>query len=199
VPSAHLPLPIGDDKSRVLDTAATLGVQYVVLAWLPAEELRTVDQIKAHCERMNEGSANAKANGLTLCYHNHWWEVELIEVLGDRTPLDVMLEHLDPSVAFEVDLYWVKTGGADPVLTLNRLGARVPLVHVKDGSAKVEDSMLAVGDGTLNYPAILPAAAHATWAIVELDRCATDMLTAVRRSYDYLVKTGLGRGRQSMG
>lgn len=195
VPSAHLPLPLGDDKNRVLDTAAAFGLQYIVLAWLPPDGLRAVDQIKAHCERINEANVNARAQGLTLCYHNHWWEVELIEALGDRTPLDVMLNHLDPSVGFEIDLYWVKAGGADPVLTLKRLGARVPLIHIKDGSTKVDDPMTAVGQGIVDYTGVLPAAAHADWGVVELDRCATDMLTAIGESYTYLTGAGLGRGR----
>lgn len=195
VPSAHIGLAVGDDKNKVLDTLETLGAQYAVLAWLPAEQLRSISDIKAHCDRINEANANVRERGLSLVYHNHWWEVELIEALGDKTPLDVMLEHLDPSVGFEVDLYWVKTGGADPVLTLNRLGDRVPLVHVKDGPATTTEPMTAVGEGVVDYGVILPAAVHATWHIVELDRCATDMLTAVRKSYDYLTSRGLAMGR----
>ena len=55
--------------------------------------------------------------------------------------------------------------------------------------------MTAVGDGVQNWPHILAAGeAHAEWLIVELDRCGTDMLTAVEKSYQYLVNKGWGHG-----
>jgi hypothetical protein len=55
--------------------------------------------------------------------------------------------------------------------------------------------MVAVGQGALDYTRIIPAAAGAEWLIVELDRCATDMMAAVEASYHYLVEKGLGHGR----
>jgi hypothetical protein len=56
--------------------------------------------------------------------------------------------------------------------------------------------MTAVGDGVMDFHAIVEAGKpHTQWLIVELDRCATDMLEAVDRSLAYLVNQGLGRGR----
>ena len=54
--------------------------------------------------------------------------------------------------------------------------------------------MVAVGDGAMDFPSILEAAAgNVDWAIVELDRCATDMLEAVAKSHSYLA--GLLQGK----
>ena len=36
------------------------------------------------------------------------------------------------------------------------------------------------------------------WNVVELDSCDTDMLTAVRDSYQYLVGKGLARGNRAV-
>jgi len=56
--------------------------------------------------------------------------------------------------------------------------------------------MTAVGDGIQDVPGIVAAGAGATaWLIVELDRCATDMLEAVAKSYHYMVGKGLAHGR----
>jgi sugar phosphate isomerase/epimerase len=77
-------------------------------------------------------------------------------------------------------------------------GQRAPLLHVKDGPAgpDTDADMVAVGDGQVDYPAIIAAAeGTAEWLIVELDRCATDMMTAVERSYHYLVGEGLAHGK----
>jgi hypothetical protein len=47
--------------------------------------------------------------------------------------------------------------------------------------------MTAVGDGVLDVPGIIAAGEGNTeWLIVELDRCASDMLTAVDKSQKYL-------------
>jgi hypothetical protein len=55
--------------------------------------------------------------------------------------------------------------------------------------------MVAVGSGTLDWRRIVPAAESAEWLVVELDRCATDMMQAVQQSVKYLVGEKLGRGR----
>jgi hypothetical protein len=69
------------------------------------------------------------------------------------------------------------------------------LLHIKDGPAVRGEPMVAVGDGVLDVPSIIQAGAGSTqWLIVELDACATDMMEAVEKSYDYLVGKGLARG-----
>jgi len=53
---------------------------------------------------------------------------------------------------------------------------------------------VAAGEGTQNIPAIVQAAnGNAEWLIVELDACATDMFTAVEKSFQYLVNNGLAQ------
>jgi hypothetical protein len=44
--------------------------------------------------------------------------------------------------------------------------------------------MLALGDGVMDFPAIVRHSRAEAW-IVELDDCATDMLEAVARSFAY--------------
>ena len=58
--------------------------------------------------------------------------------------------------------------------------------------------MTAVGDGVVDFHSIVEAAGKtAEWMIVELDRCATDMMEAVATSYTYLIEEGLARGNKS--
>ncbi len=189
VPSAHSPLPVGEKRDEVLATMRILGCKYLVCAYQPAEEYQSVESTIAVCKRLNEANTIARDNGLTLLYHNHWWEYQ---PLGSTYPYKVMLEHLEPTIGFEVDTYWVKTGGLDPVAVINELGARVPLLHIKDGPGATDQPMLAVGEGAMDFPPILAAGSAAEWLIVELDRCATDMLTAVEMSYRNL--EALARG-----
>ncbi|MCK5734174.1 MAG: sugar phosphate isomerase/epimerase, partial [Candidatus Latescibacteria bacterium] len=151
--------------------------------------------IKAACDRFNEASAVAVEHGMTFGIHNHWWE--FLQVEG-RYVYQVMLEHLTPEVFFEVDTYWVKTAGVDPAAVVRELGVRAPLLHIKDGPCTKEAPMTAVGEGVVDFRSIVEAAGEtAEWMIVELDRCATDMMEAVATSYTYLIEEGLARGNKS--
>ena len=192
VSSAHSALPLGDQKQEVIDTMGALSCKRLVLPWQPPEKFKSLDGIKSICDSLNEAAAVANANGFQLGYHNHWFEYEVLE---GRLPVDIMLEYLDPSVFFELDVYWVQTAGQDPVEVVRRLGRRAPFLHVKDGPCQIEAPMTALGEGVVDVPGVVAAGAGSTeWLVVELDRCATDMLEAVRKSYHYLVGKGLARG-----
>jgi sugar phosphate isomerase/epimerase len=189
VPSAHIALPLGDKREEVLSTMKILGAKYLVLAHIPREQFTTVADVRAACARLNEANPIARDAGLTLLYHNHWWEYQPLE---GTYAYKIMAEELDPSIGFEIDTYWVRTGGLDPVAVLEELGARVPLLHIKDGPGPSDQPMVAVGEGSMDFPPILKAGSSAEWLIVELDRCATDMLTAVETSYRNLEKLANG-------
>lgn len=197
ISSAHLGLPVGDAAQQQIERAQVLGITDFVIPYLdPEAHFRTEAQIKATCALLNQANAAVKAAGMRLVYHNHWFEYELV---GDQPAYKLMLDWLDDDIAFELDAYWVAVGGQDPAAVLGELAPRTPLLHVKDGPATtVEAPMVAVGDGTLDYAAIIRAGdAHLTWLLVELDRCATDMLEAVAKSYRYLVTEGWGHGSQN--
>ena len=195
VPSAHLPLPIGDKTSYVIDTAGLLGTKHVV-SGLGIEDHSSVDNIKRTAEHFNEASAAIAPHGLTFGIHNHWWEY--LTVAG-RIATDILLEHLSPEVVFEVDVYWVQVGGCDPAEVLKRLGNRAPLIHLKDGPCSKDTDMTALGEGLVDLPKVISAGENSTqWHIVELDSCATDMVTAVEKSYEYLIRSELSIGNKKV-
>jgi sugar phosphate isomerase/epimerase len=195
VMGAHSPLPLGDEKQQVIDTMGALNCKRVIVAWQPPEKYKSLDGIKSICDNLNEGAAAARTHGLQVGYHNHWFEYLPVE---NRIPVDVMREHLDPDVFFEVDVYWVQTAGQDPVQVVRRLGSRAPLLHIKDGPCEMEAPMTALGEGVVDLPGVIAAGAGSTeWLVVELDRCATDLTEAVRKSYGYLVGKELARGNKN--
>jgi len=191
VPSAHLPMPVGDHKQQALDIAGALGIKRLVAGMGP-DRFKTVDLIREACDLFNEAGAAAAKAGLSFGIHNHWWEFLTID---GRLVCDIMVEHLDPQVFFEIDIYWVQTGGADPATVVKNMGNRAPILHIKDGPCDHESPMTAVGDGRVDIPGVIAAGKpHTEWLIVEMDRCATDMMEAVRKSYTYLTENGLGKG-----
>jgi sugar phosphate isomerase/epimerase len=101
-------------------------------------------------------------------------------------------------VQFEIDTYWASNFEAcDPPEQVAKFKARTPYLHIKDGNLEKGQPMLAVGSGKMDFPAVIAAADPNVlrWLVVELDSCATDMLTAVADSYRYLVGNGLATGR----
>ncbi|MCC7161760.1 MAG: sugar phosphate isomerase/epimerase [Anaerolineae bacterium] len=185
--------PLMENLTLTIDTAQILGVKRVVCPWYPPEDLATVDDIKKTCDELNTANEIMRGNNLTFGYHNHWAECYRVQ---DKYAYQHMSEFLDPTVFFEVDVYWARTAGVAPAAMLRELGARAPLLHIKDGPATMEGDMTAVGDGVLDFDAISAASKDtAQWWIVELDRCATDMLQAVDKSYQHITRRGLAHGR----
>lgn len=192
VVAAHVPLPVGDKKQEAVDIAGVLGTRRLV-SGLGPDRMDTPQKLRQACDLFNEAASNARAAGLSFAIHNHWWEMEPV---GPRFRYQLLLEHLDPHVLFEVDIYWARVGGADPVQVIRELGDRAPLIHVKDGPGMKKQPHTAVGEGVVDVPAAVAAAKHAECLIVELDECATDMMQAVARSYRYLTSKNLAVGRQ---
>jgi sugar phosphate isomerase/epimerase len=194
VSSAHVGYARADEFAAALADHQVLGCDTAVIPALAAEGFADLDAVRKSAERVNRLVDVARAHGMTLGYHNHYWE--LTPMPDGRPALLHFFEHVAPEVFAEVDIYWAQVGGADPAALVAELGARAALLHVKDGPADAPPSpMVAVGDGAVDIPGVLAAASEARWHIVELDRCATEMFDAVERSYDFLVGGGYSQGR----
>jgi sugar phosphate isomerase/epimerase len=177
------PPPKRDQLKEALDALALFDCRTIVSGFGP-ECYETLDSTRQACDVLNQAADLAFGSGLNFLIHNHWWEYLPVE---GTYPYKIMLERLDPRIGFEVDTYWVKTGGVDPVLVVGEMGKRAGLLHIKDGPAVQDKPMVAIGDGTLDYPAIIRAnRSAAQWLIVEFDWCATDILAALEKSYRYL-------------
>jgi sugar phosphate isomerase/epimerase len=180
---------LGEDAPVYLAGARTVGAGTVIVPSVKPERFADADSISALARELNEGAARAADYGLRFGYHNHWFELE--SPVSGKTGLEVLADALEEKVVLEVDTYWAAVGGQDVPELLTRLGDRVRYLHVKDGPVTRDDPMTAVGQGRMPVADILAAAPQAEWHVVELDRCATDMLTAVRESLEWLAGQGL--------
>lgn len=192
--SAHSPMPAGDKKNEVIETMGILGNPPLIVPFQPPEMFESKDNVKKLAEILNSAHDTARENGFRLGYHNHHAEMNLID---GKPALMVLSQLVHPEIFFEIDTYWVKTGGVDPVDLITELGARAPYLHIKDGPCKRGEPMTAVGDGIMDISSIIQAGEQYTkWSIVELDACATDMLEAAIKSYNYMTQKGLAHGRK---
>jgi len=191
--------PIGghvgiDDLNRgleqTLERYAALGARYVGVAWLPPA-YRNADGWLRAGKLMEQAALKARSHGLVFHYHNHDFEFERLP--NGKYGLDQLFESTDPGlVKAELDVYWVKKGGEDPILYIQKLAGRVPLIHLKDMTADEQRTFACVGDGVLDFQAILAAgdASGVDWYIVEQDICPRGELESARRSYENILARG---------
>lgn len=188
-PATHIPFATLDDGwEGALDASRTMGHEWVVMPWLPAEIRRDGDDWRRIADRYNRAAARAREAGLRFAHHNHHFE---LAALPDGTvPLDILLAGTDPTlVDFELDLYWMVRAGGDPLDYIARHPGRFPLLHLKDSSGPPRHRMVDVGAGVIDFPRILAAASAdgAAHAFVEHDQ-PDDPMRSIRASHDYLAR-----------
>lgn len=184
--SAHVPYEqvVGDPK-RSLEFARLFGVNFVVVPIIDSG-LTPDRQGWIDCGRaLASAGAALRKSGVRLLYHNHGHDFTL---LGDDYPIDLLAGEAAPEdLGLELDTYWIKHAGLEPVATLERYAGRCPLLHIKDMAAKSR-AFAEIGRGVLKWPEIFEkaTAAGVEWFIVEQDTCAGDSIESARTSALYL-------------
>ncbi|MGQ0643726.1 MAG: sugar phosphate isomerase/epimerase family protein [Gemmatimonadaceae bacterium] len=186
-PAAHVALNDleGERLPRTLEAANTLGHRYLIVAWMPPEARKTMDDWKRISERFNKAGEAVKAKGMQFAYHNH--DFEFVPIDG-QVPMDVMLEATDPSlVRVELDLYWISMAGGDWRTYFARWPGRFKLVHVKDSAGPPKHEQRDVGAGSLPFATIFAqrASAGIEHFFVEHDN-PPDPLASITASYNHL-------------
>lgn len=188
----HTPIDrLEGDINAVIESAGELGVKHVVCPWLPDERRGSEAAWKACAASLNRAGQATLAHGIQLSYHNH--SFEFVHV-GRGYAFDLLFAEMDPKyVKSELDTYWVRHGGEDPVAYINRLSGRVPLLHLKDMARDEKRSFAEVGTGLLDFPTIFRAAqaAGTEYGIVEQDTCPGDPIDSITTSLRNLKNMGL--------
>jgi sugar phosphate isomerase/epimerase len=192
VSGAHAPIDaLEKELNRVLDENATLGNTNVICPFMPEPRRKDAAGWKEVAASLNKIARSCHERGFDFGYHNHSFEFQKFD---GKTGFDILWENTEPHlVKAEVDVYWVKHGGDDPVARINRLGNRVFMLHLKDMAAGDDKKFAPVGTGLLDFKAILDAAQKVgvKFGVVEQDNCyEVPPLDALRKSYENLKKLG---------
>lgn len=186
VSAAHVGLDrFQNEFDAVVNEAKTLGYNYVVLPWVGSDVY--ADGWDKFAQSLIPYAERLKAEGLTMGYHNHAFEFE-------NDGLDTFYAAVDADLLkAQLDLAWVKIGGADPAAYIEKYAGRLPLVHLKDFDPDKTPQWQPAGTGTMDFDAILAACAAAgvEFGSVELDESPGDPLDAVRESVAYFKSKGL--------
>ena len=123
-----------DSIQKVIATAKDLGALFVVCYWIPHDgDNFTFADMKVAVEVFNTAGKTFKENGLTLCYHPHGYEFREYEGGGKSTLFEYMMDNTNPEyISYQMDVFWIKNPGQDPVALLNKYPTRWKMLHLKD-------------------------------------------------------------------
>lgn len=146
------------NPQAAIDEAKKFNAKYVVCFWIPHDGTNfDISNVKEAVQVFNTAGKMLKENGISLCYHPHGYEFRPYPYEGG-TLFDYLVKNTNPEYFnFEMDVFWVKHPGQDPVALLKKYPNRFPLMHLKDrkpgtegnqnGNADVESNVvLGTGD-----------------------------------------------------
>jgi sugar phosphate isomerase/epimerase len=157
------------DPQKAIENAKAFGAKYVVVFWIPHPgDTFTIEETKRAVDVFSKAGKILADSGLTLCYHPHGYE---FRPHGKGTLFDYLMKNTNPAhVSFEMDVFWIKHPGQDPVKLLNKYPGRFKLMHLKDrkpgtpgnqnGHADVESNVV-LGQGDVGIAQIMKAAKKA--------------------------------------
>jgi sugar phosphate isomerase/epimerase len=162
-----------NDLDTVIETNRLWGCKHPAIGGLP-EEYRSADGIRRFIDELTPIAEGLAAEGMDFSYHNH--NHELARYDCEKTWLQTLYEQAAPAILkAEIDTYWIQAGGGDPAAWLRMCAGRIPVIHLKDMSITPdrEVRMAEIGEGNLNWPAILEAgeAGGVEYYLVEQDHC----------------------------
>lgn len=171
--------------------AAEIGMSYLICPYIGPQ--KSVEGWKKVTDQFNACGEICKKNGIRFAYHNHAYS---FVAFSGMIPQEFMMENTDPDlVDHQMDIYWVVTGGANPIDYLNKYPNRFRLCHVKDRMKNVaadeKNASCVLGTGSIDYPSILKTAADKgmKYFILEQERYDNSTpLKSAEMGADYLKK-----------
>lgn len=161
------------DIQPIIDAAKKANAVYATCYWIPhAAGQLSLEEAKKATELFNSTGAKLKAAGITLLYHPHGYEFASTK---GGVVMDYILENAK-EFAFNLDVYWIKMGGGDPLAIMKKYPGKFPMLHLKDrkkgtantknGEGDVETNVV-LGTGDIDIAGI----------ILEAKKQGTDYLT----------------------
>ena len=142
--------------------------------WSQEKLDRFVELVNPICEKLEK-------DGISLGYHNHNKEFEVLE------NGEVVYEQLlyRTSLKLEIDTYWAFVGMKNPIGLLDRLKDRVNFVHIKDGFTSGEGVPLGLGETPVKE-IVAKAISLGIPMVVESETCKPSGLKEAEICIDYL-------------
>ncbi len=173
---------------KAIEDAATVGIKYMVCAYLSNPERGNLDKYKKLADQFNIAAEKCKKAGIQFAYHNH--DFEFVQQDG-KYPYEILLNNTDKNlVKMEMDIYWMVKAKQDPIALFNQHPGRFPLWHVKDMAKTPSQTFTEVGNGSIDFKKIFAQADKSglDYYFVEQDSTPGNPYDSVTQSISYIKK-----------
>ncbi|MCV9888565.1 sugar phosphate isomerase/epimerase family protein [Metabacillus halosaccharovorans] len=169
-----------NDLDGVIKEAELYETKDIILPSIP-KELHHAEGFKEVKRRLNHIAKEAPEQRIS--YHNHAFEFD-IEINGQDGLHYLLNPANDNHILAEVDVYWVKKAGKDPLEYLTPYANRMPIIHLKDMTNDARQTFAEVGTGVIDFIPILQwgKANGIEWYAVEQDICERPPLESLEIS-----------------
>lgn len=166
---------------------------YAGIGGMPGRYHGSAEGFERFAREANEVAKKLSDAGLTFIYHNHAFELQKFD---GRVGLDILIENAAPEFQFEIDTFWIQSGGGSPAEWIRKVKGRMDVVHFKEmvGGARTPSVMVPFGEGNLPWRDIFAACEEAgvKFALIEQDNATeTDSLACMKTSVENLRKWGV--------
>ncbi len=190
VTGAHVGIEaLQSDLTGVVEENRALDNTNIIVPWTDAKYRGSTEKLRETGALLEGFARDLAGEGFTLSYHNH--DFELSEQHDGKTALEILFEAAPEFLQAELDVYWVKKGGQNPVEFIDKFADKLLLLHVKD--VMPDGTFGEVGEGILDWPAIFEAAGatKVEHYAVEQDQCPGDPFDSIATSLANLKKMGI--------
>jgi sugar phosphate isomerase/epimerase len=136
-----------------------------------------------------EVSRKVEPHGFRVGYHHH--DFEFKTDIDGQAALDYILEPENGcSILPEIDTYWVKMAGRDPLTYISKFPGRIPILHLKDMTNDDRKYFAEIGTGSIDFEPILQwgEANGVNWYAVEQDYCPGSPFDSLEISLTHLIQ-----------
>ncbi|TDQ41635.1 sugar phosphate isomerase/epimerase family protein [Aureibacillus halotolerans] len=175
-----------NDLPNVLQEADLYETKDIVCPYLGQEyqNAKGYQQVRAMLN-----SIAREASGYRISYHNHDFEFKT-EIDG-KNGLEYLLDPVPGNdVLAEIDVYWVKKAGYDPLAFIAPYAQRMPIIHLKDMTDDSREAFAEINTGKIDFLPILRWGEDngVEWYAVEQDQCDVSGLHSLSISFEQLHK-----------
>jgi sugar phosphate isomerase/epimerase len=169
-----------DNLGRIIAYARAVGAGYIPYSG-KMKENKTAAELAYQAQNLNQIGRLCQEQGLKLCYHNHFWEIE-----QDCAELRHLCDHTDPAlVSLCLDVGWVQRANSSPVAVAQTFMDRVGYFHIKDTTP---EEWREVGYGAVDFDGLFKVIKdrYDGWLVVEQDETRRQPVESARMSRTYL-------------
>jgi sugar phosphate isomerase/epimerase len=173
--------PLYDFYTQAAKFAAAVAAPFILISGKPKQSPKTELELASELQVLQRLSKICTDHGLSLGYHNHYWELEQ----GCRE-LDYLVSHSSPNdFGLALDIAWVHRAGYQPAKIIHTYRERIKYLHIKD---TLSDRFTDLGEGQVDLVSVKHAIQSLSlpWLTVERDEVLPDALHSAQACREYL-------------